>query len=140
MARREAVSEQAEPQQATDFLGQNAQMLGRAAGGLLPMLGIAVGTRYGFGKVLAHEAQAVEHALLKRTTVGLSAAESGATGFLYGSLLTPTEGAAKDDLGSFAFERARSGASSGLAFALMSAEQHRAEQTGQHRNWRGDRR
>lgn len=114
------ITEQIEPQEAADFLGQNAQMLGRAAGGLLPVLTIAAGTRYGFGKILASDAQAVEHALLKRTAVGLSAAESGATGLLYGSLLAPTEGAAKDDFGSFAFDRAKSGASSGLAFALMS--------------------
>ena len=103
------VALQAEPQEAPDFLGQNLQMLGRAVGGLLPMVSIAVGTRYGFGRLLAHEAQAAEHALLKRTSLGLSAVESGSTGFVYGSLLTPTDNASKDDFGSFAFDRAKSG-------------------------------
>ena len=115
------VAEEMEPQPAADFLAQNAQMLGRAVGGLLPVLTIAAGTRFGFGKALAGEAQAAEHALLKRTAIGLSAMESGTTGLLYGSLFTPTVGPARDDFGSFAFDRVQSGASSGLAFALMSA-------------------
>lgn len=115
------VGELAQPKEAGDSVGQHAQMLGRAAGGLLPTLAIAVGSRYVFGRVLAHDAATAEHALLKRTTFGLSIAESGATGFLSGSLLTPTEGAAKDDAGSFVYDRLRSGASSALSFAIMSA-------------------
>ena len=115
------IAEQTEPQQASDFLGENAQMLGRAVGGLLPMVSIALGTRYGFGKILAGDALSAENALLKRTSMGLSAAESGTTGFFYGALLTPTDAADKDDFGSFALDRAKSGTSSALAFSLMSA-------------------
>ena len=85
--------EQLEPQPAPDSLGQHAQMLGRAVGGLLPTLAIAAGTRYGFGKILAHEGQVAEQLLLKRTTVGLSLAESATTGFVSGAVFTPTDGA-----------------------------------------------
>ena len=109
------------PQEASDLPGQHAQMFGKAVGGLLPTLVIAAGTRYAFGRILAHDVVSVENALLKRTPIGLSAAEAGATGFLSGSLLNPTQGAAKDDAGQLLFDRLQSGVRSGAEFALMSA-------------------
>ena len=110
-----------EPQAASDLLGQHAQMFGKAVGGLLPTLVIAAGSRYAFGRILAHDALSAENALLKRTPIGLSAAEAGMTGFLSGSLLSPTEGAAKEDPGQLLYDRLQSGVRSGAEFALMSA-------------------
>ena len=115
------IAQESEPGEAADLLGQHAQMFGKAVGGLLPTLVIAAGTRYAFGRILAHDVASVENALLKRTPIGLSAAEAGATGFLSGSLLNATQGAAKDDVGQLLFDRLQSGVRSGAEFALMSA-------------------
>ena len=98
-----------EPPQAADFLGANAQILGRAAADMIPAVVIGLTARAGFSKFLPPASPAVENLLLKRSPIGLNALEAGTSGLLTGSLLRPSAQDPSQDLNGFLIDRAKGG-------------------------------
>ena len=83
------IGQREEPVEQSGRIDRLAQILGRGVGSFLPTAAVAVGTRFGLGRVLEHAGSA-ESLLLKRSVIGLSIAESAATGAITGSLLKPS--------------------------------------------------
>ena len=109
-----------EPPQAADFLGANAQILGRAAADMIPAVVIGLTARAGFSKFLPPASTAVENLLLKRSPIGLNALEAGTSGLLTGSLLRPSAQDPSQDLNGFLIDRAKGGLAGAASFSALT--------------------
>ena len=116
----------AELQDADGQIAKHAQMFGRAAADLLPVVATGFLARYGFGKAfsagneVAKGLNELNGLLLKRSSIGLSLSEAATTGLVTGALLKPTDDNASRDLASFVADRAKSGVINAASFAVMS--------------------
>ena len=116
----------AELEDADGQIAKHAQMFGRAAADLLPVVATGFLARYGFGKAfsagneVAKGLNELNDLLLKRSSIGLSLSEAATTGLVTGALLKPTDDNASRDLASFVADRAKSGVVNAASFAVMS--------------------
>ena len=95
-------------------------MFGRAAADAIPIIVTGLAMRAGFGKLLPKGVETAESLVLRRAPIGLSAAESAATGFVTGSLLRPSDEDARQNFETLLGDRFRSGAVSALSFGVLS--------------------
>ena len=109
-----------EPLQADNFLGANAQILGRAAADMIPAVVIGLTARAGFSKFLPPATTATEHLLLKRSPIGLNALEAGTSGLLTGSLLRPSAQDPSQDPSGFLLDRAEGGFAGAASFSALT--------------------
>ena len=108
------------PAESESSLGTDAQMFGRAAADAIPVIVTGLAMRAGFGKLLPKGVETANSILLRRTPIGLSSAESAATGFVTGSLLKPSDEDARQSLTSLVGDRFKSGTVSALSFGILS--------------------
>ena len=97
------------PAESESLIGSNAQMFGRAAADAIPIIVTGLAMRAGFGKLMPKGVETAESLVLRRAPIGLSAAESAATGFVTGSLLKPSDEDARQTTGTFIADRFKGG-------------------------------
>ena len=109
------------PEESESAVGRNLQMLGRGVGSFLPTLGVALSTKFAFGKLVSPRFVGSENLLLQKSAIGLNVAESGIAGAVTGALLKPTDKTSAETWSGFVTDRAVSGLTNGLSFSVLTS-------------------